>query len=88
MTRRDKIQALLIHHLMSEGEIALTLPDGMTLEVGVTNDGKHGTERLEDYCWVQATQDERAAFMDSYSLHLTYPQETAVYGCDDGLDVF
>ena len=88
MTRRDRIQALLIRYLMSEGEIALKLPDGMILEVGVTKDSKRGMQQIEDYCWVQTTQNKRESFMDSYSQHLTCPQETVICDDDGSIDVF
>lgn len=88
MTRKDKIQCLLIRHLMAEGEIALTLPDGMTLEVGITKEGKNGSAKRSDYCWVQTTQDERATFMDSYSLHMSYPEGTVVCGDVGGTEAF
>jgi len=88
MTRKDKIQNLLIRYLMTEGEIALALPDGMKLEVGVTKEGKQGSAKQADYCWVQTSQDERATFIDSYSLHMSYPEGTVVCGEADGTEAF
>jgi len=74
MTRKDRIQHLLITHLLQDGEISLTLPSGIVLEVGVTKLTKHGIEKCEDYCWVSATQEERSTYMDSYNLSLQYPR--------------
>ncbi len=35
MSRKDKIQHLLISHLLEEGTIQLALPDGMVVELGI-----------------------------------------------------
>ena len=35
MTKNNKLQSLLINHLMKHGSVKLTLPDGVTLEIGV-----------------------------------------------------
>jgi len=73
MNRKDKIQHLLITHLMEKGQISLTLPTGIVVDIGVTHETKRGIEKCEDYCWVSTRQDERATFMDYYNLSLQYP---------------
>lgn len=85
MTRKDRIQHLLITHLLEDGEISLILPDGIVLEVGVTKETKHGVEKCKDYCWVTATQDERATFLDQYNLSLQYTKQGIVLQSDDEL---
>jgi len=70
MTVRDKIQHLLITHLLKEGKVELALPDGMTLELGITQEGKHGPEKQDNYCWVVASHKNRTVSMDSYNLGL------------------
>lgn len=79
MNTKDKIQCLLINHLLKEGEINLLLPNGMKLMVGITQEGKDGDRELcEDYCWVEASQGDRGAFIDSYGLELQYAQGCVV----------
>jgi hypothetical protein len=76
MTKRDRIQYLLITHLLREGNITLVLPDGIVLELGITKEGKNGrAEICNDYCWVVMTQDQRRMFMDSYNLSLQYADD-------------
>lgn len=73
MTRKDKIQYLLVSHLLEEGVIELKLPDGMVLELGVTKEGKDGTvNKSDDYCWVIASQKDREISIDSYNLAMRY----------------
>ena len=73
MTKRDRIQHLLITHLREEGQGELKLPDGLIIEVGVIKEGKSGDiEKFDDYCWVIASQKNRTVSMDSYNLGLRY----------------
>ena len=73
MTKKDKIQHLLITHLLEKGQISLTLPTGIILDIGITQQTKHGTQKCKDYCWISATQNERATFMDQYNMTVQYP---------------
>lgn len=69
----NKIQELLMQHLLCEGSIELRLPDGMVLEVGITQENKQGDlEKNPHYCWVIASQDDRAVSIDSYNLGLRF----------------
>ena len=73
MNSKDKIQHMLITHLLKEGTIDLTLPDGIRLEVGMTKEGKDGFQGIMDnYCWVQAVQGDRETFLDSYGLEMKF----------------
>lgn len=78
MKRRDKIQYLLITHLLKEGKIDLMLPGGTVLELGITQEGKNGPETCDGYCWVQASQDERSTYIDQYNVNLQYTDETSI----------
>ena len=76
MNRTDKIQHLLISHLLDKGYIELTLPDGMVLEMGIVQENKFGElEKADDYSWVIASQKNRTISMDSYNLSLRYVDE-------------
>lgn len=73
MTRKDKIQHLLISYLLEEGHIELKLPDGITLEVGLMKEGKDGTLEInDDYCWLIASQKNREVSIDSFNLAMRY----------------
>lgn len=75
MSKKNKIQQLLINHLLEEGSIELTLPDGMKVELGITKEGKNGDlEKCDDYCWLIASQSERYVSLDCYNLGLKYTE--------------
>ncbi|NBT57577.1 hypothetical protein EBT16_02220 [bacterium] len=73
-TNKEKIQRLFVEYLLKEGGLVLTLPNGMVLEVGVTQENRRGDlEIIPDYCWVVASQRDRSVSIDSYNLGLRYP---------------
>lgn len=77
MSRKDKIQHLLISHLLEEGTIQLTLPDGMVVELGILKEDKYGDlVKTANYSWIIATQKEREVSMDSYNLGLRYNSDS------------
>lgn len=76
MNKRDKIQHLLVTHLLEEGHIELTLPDGMTVEMGILKEGKDGhLHKFDDYSWVIASQKDRTISMDSFTFGVRYAEE-------------
>lgn len=84
-----KIQHLITKHLLENGDITLLLPDGITLEVGITKDTKHGTEISNDYCCVKASRDGRATLLDTYNVALEfahYDEKDAIVYEDSVLD--
>lgn len=88
MTKKDKIQYLLISHLLEEGQIQLVLPDGLVLEVGVIKEGRDGDlEKRDDYCWLIASQRNRTVSIDSYNLGLRFSEDKSkMIVEDDTLD--
>lgn len=73
MDSKDRIQYMLITHLLKEGKIDLVLPDGIKLAVGITREGRDGFEEIaDDYCWVTASQGDRETFIDSYGLEMKF----------------
>jgi hypothetical protein len=73
--------------LLQEGQIELLLPDGIKLEVGITKEGRNGhLEKCPDYCWVNTSQYERTAFIDSYNLTLGYPDQGSIILMDQDDD--
>lgn len=72
---REKIQRLFVEYLLKEGGVVLTLPNGMVLEVGVTQENRYGDlEIIPDYCWVIASQRDRSVSIDSYNLGIRFPE--------------
>ena len=87
MDRKDKIQHLLISHLMEEGTIKINLPDGMVLEIGVVKEGRKGILEINpDYCWLIATQKNREVSIDTYNLGLSFPNEKDKVIVDDDVE--
>ena len=77
--KNNKIQQLFVEHLLKEGIVELALPNGMVLEVGVTQENKYGDlEITPDYCWVVASQKNRSVSIDSYNLGIRYIGEKEV----------
>lgn len=76
MSKQKKIQDLLIKHLSDEGQIQLLLPDGMILELGITQEDKHGNLiKTDDYSWAIVTQKGRDVSIDSYSQGLRFEDD-------------
>ena len=75
MSRKDKIQHLLISHLLEEGNIQLALPDGLVVELGILKEDKIGDlVKTNDYCWLIASQRDREVSIDSYNLGLRFDE--------------
>jgi hypothetical protein len=77
-----KLQYLLITSLLESGTVELLLPDGIMLEIGITQENKEGDlVKADDYCYVVATKDRKTAILDSYNLGLQFEktEDTIVY---------
>lgn len=86
-SKAKKIQALLTTHLLDCGSIELRLPDGVTLEIGICKEGKHGTEICDDYCFVKASREGSTALLDTYNVGLQYPdRENTIICMDSSVD--
>jgi hypothetical protein len=73
---KQKIQSLLISHLLQHGHIDLRLPDGMILEIGIDQEGSNGSlVKKDDYCLVIASQGNRATTIDSFNLGLRFEDD-------------
>lgn len=72
-TTSSKIQRMFVEFLMKEGAVELALPNGMVLEVGITQENRYGDlEITPDYCWVVASHRDRSISMDNYNLGIRY----------------
>jgi hypothetical protein len=78
-TTKSKIQQLFVEYLLKEGALELALPNGMVLEVGVTQENRYGDlEITPDYCWVVASQKNRSVSIDRYNLGIRFIGEKEI----------
>ena len=76
---KSKVQEVFISHLLKEGQVQLLLPNGMTLEVGITQENRYGDlEKNPNYCWVIASQNGREVSIDEYNLGLRFVEDKMV----------
>lgn len=80
-SKAKKIQELLVKHLLDCGTIELRLPDGVSLEIDITKDGKHGVEISDDYCFVKASRDGTSTTIDTYNAGLQYSEDEKTIVC-------
>lgn len=78
-----KIQTLLVDYLSKHGQIELILPDGVKLEIGITQELKGELIKREDYCWVIASRKGRTACLDSYNLGVRFNDEKNILILED-----
>jgi len=84
MNTPKKLQSLLIRQLLDKGTIQFLLPDGVSLEIGITQEDKFGETCLaDDYCYVVAERDGKSVMLDSYNLGLQYNEEENTIICED-----
>lgn len=77
-----KLQYLLISQLLEQGSVELMLPDGITVEIGITQEDESGVlKKADDYCYVVATRSGKSAMIDTYNLGVQYEPEidTLIY---------
>lgn len=81
---KNKIQCLLVTHLLKHGQISLLLPDGVTLEIGLTQENNEGELMVEpEYCWVIASQKDRSVCFDSYNMGLKFADDENILVFED-----
>lgn len=83
MNSKSKIQSLLITHLLKHGHIELKLPDGMVLEIGVTQEDNENIKIVEDYCWVIASRKNRSTSIDSFNMGLRFEDDEDIIIFED-----
>lgn len=83
MNSKDKIQHMLMTHLLKEGSIEIVLPQGMRLELGITRNTKHGERVCDNYCWLTASQDDKKISLDAYNLGLEFSNDRLVFGGEE-----
>lgn len=90
MSKQAKIQSLIIRHLKDHGTLDLLLPDGISLEIGITQTDKEGNlVKSDDYCFVAAARDNKRTLLDSYNLGLSFAEEEDILVFEEkGYDQF
>lgn len=73
--RSNRIQSLLNTYLERFGSINLLLPDEMALEIGITQQSKHGDVKMQDYCWVVTKRGTRSSTLDRYSMSMSFDED-------------
>jgi hypothetical protein len=71
--KQAKIQSMIITHLRDHGTLDILLPDGIALEIGITQLNRKGVlVKADDYCYVSAQRDKKSVLLDSYDLGLSF----------------
>ena len=83
---KNKVNYLLNEYLETHGKIDLQLPDGVDLEIDITQESKRGPQRDGNYCCITAQRDDRTTILDRYSLsaHFTDSSRTILTEQADG----
>jgi hypothetical protein len=75
---------MLVEHLMKHGQIELLLPDGVKLEIGLTQENQRGRLIVKDnYCWVIASREDRATSLDAYNMGLRFSDDANIIVFED-----
>ena len=84
MNTPKKLQYLLIHQLLEKGTVELVLPDGVSLEIGITQEDQFGDQhKSDDYCYVVASREGKSVMLDSFNLGLQFEDEENIIVCED-----
>jgi len=82
--KTNKIQSMMVEHLMKHGHIQLMLPDNVMLEIGITQEGQSGKFiKKNDYCWVMASRNDRTVCLDSFNLGLRFADDNTFLILED-----
>ena len=87
MKTSSKIQSLIVRHLMKHGSIQIRLPDGVLVEIGITQEDIQGKYTIkDDYCWVLASQEDRSVGFDSeYNMAIQFDTCSKLVVLDDNI---
>jgi len=85
---RNKLQCQLITYLNKFGSIEFILPDGVGLQISITQESKHGEIKSDDYCYVSATRENRCTSLDRYSMSMAYELNDLSVIDEEGCSVF
>ncbi len=82
--KTNKLQALLITYLEKHGSVKLILPDSVVLEIGVNQFNQKGElKKVDNYCWVMASREDRMAILDAYNLGVRFNDDRDVLIFED-----
>ena len=82
-----KLQYLIIQQLIEQGNVSLILPDGVKIEIGITQEDQDGNlKKVEDYCYVvTSSKDGRSTMLDSFNLGLQFEDNEDKIICEDSV---
>ena len=84
MNAPKKLQSLLIRQLLEKGTVQFALPDGVEVEIGITQEDQFGdSHRSDDYCYVVTKRQGKSVMLDSYNLGLQYEDEKNIIVLED-----
>jgi hypothetical protein len=64
---------MVIEHLLKYGQLEILLPDGVKLEIGMTQESDDGRiVKRDDYCWVITSREGRQTNLDAYNMGLRF----------------
>lgn len=82
--KKNKIQALLVEHLLKYGSIEILLPDNVKVEIGTTQENQNGKlVKKEDYCWVITSRENRSTSLDAYNMGLRFTDDESMIVLED-----
>ena len=82
--KKQKIQALIVEHLLKHGQLEILLPDGVKLEIGTTQENQKGElVKKDDYCWVIASREGRSTSLDAYNMGLRFADDDKILVFED-----
>lgn len=82
--KKNKIQSMIVEHLMKYGQLEILLPDNVKLEIGMTQENQEGRlVKKDDYCWVITSREGRSTSLDAYNLGLRFENDNNLIVFDD-----
>lgn len=84
MNINSRLQALLMAQLQKFGTVELVLPDGVVVELGITQIDQTGDMvKAEDYCWVIASRNDKSVSIDKYNVGVRFSDDPQAIVLDD-----
>jgi len=79
MSYKGKIQHLLVEYLLKNGQLEWALPNGVILEIGMTQENENGDFIVkDDYCWIIASHKDRSASIDPYNVGIKFSNKDLI----------
>ncbi len=84
MKINSRLQALLMAQLQTNGIVELVLPDGVVVELGITQINHNGDlVKADDYCWVIASREDKSVSLDKFNVGVRFEDKPDMVVIDD-----